>query len=49
VTFFYGMIAGAYVLGVGTILWACTSEPWPDRAFIAFGWPAALVRNLWRG
>lgn len=43
------MLAGSYLTGLVTILWACTSEPWPDRAFIALLWPGAVAMNVWRG
>jgi hypothetical protein len=49
VTFILGMLAGSYLTGLVTVLFACTSEPWPDRAGIALAWPAAVALIMWRG
>jgi hypothetical protein len=46
VTFVYGMIAGAYVLGFGFTLFALSDEHWLDRVIIATCWPWAVVRSL---
>jgi hypothetical protein len=43
------MLAGAYLTGLLAVLFACTSEPWPDRAGIALAWPAAVALIVWRG
>lgn len=45
-TFVYGMIAGAYVLGAGFTLFALSDEHWLDRIIIAVCWPVAVVRSL---
>lgn len=44
--FLLGVAAGAYGFGLLAVLWACTSEPWPDRVVIALFWPVAVVRNI---
>lgn len=43
------MLAGSYLTGLTAVLWACTSEPWPDRALIALGWPVAMALIVVRG